>query len=243
MIIFPATDIIGGKAVRLTRGNYAEMTVYADDPLDMAKIFKSNGAKYLHAVDLEGARDGGTPNFDTVKRLIDKSGLNVEIGGGIRDMETVDKYLSAGAFRVILGTAALTDRDFLRAAVKKYGDRVAVGVDLKDGFVAIKGWTETSSVSGMDFIAELIEDGVSCVICTDISKDGVLGGTNEALYAEITKKFPTLNLVASGGISDIDTVKRLTGLGIYGAILGKAIYTGALSLADSVKASEAKNDN
>lgn len=241
MIIFPATDIIGGKAVRLTRGDYAQMTVYADDPLDMAKIFKDSGAEYLHAVDLEGARDGGTPNFDTVKRLIDKSGLKVEIGGGIRDMETVDKYLSAGAFRVILGTAALTDRDFLRTAVKKYGDRIAVGVDLKDGLVAIKGWTETSSVSGMDFIAELISDGVSCVICTDISKDGVLGGTNEALYAEITEKFPTLDLVASGGISDIDTVKRLTSLGVYGAILGKAIYTGALSLADSVK--EASYDN
>ena len=153
-------------------------------------------------------------------------------------METVDKYLSAGAFRVILGTAALTDREFLRTAVKKYGDRIAVGVDLKDGLVAIKGWTETSSVSGLDFIAELVRDGVSCVICTDISKDGVLGGTNEALYAEITEKFPTLDLVASGGISDIETVKRLTSLGIYGAILGKAIYTGALSLVESVKASE-----
>ena len=240
MIIFPATDIIGGKAVRLTHGDYNKMTVYADDPLEVALEFKKCGAKYLHAVDLEGARDGGTPNFDTVRRLIEGSGLLVEIGGGIRNMETVDKYMGAGAFRVILGTAALLDRDFLRAAVKKYGDAVTVGVDLKDGYVAIRGWTETSAVKGTDFIAELERDGVRTVICTDISKDGALSGTNEALYSELCSAFPSLQIVASGGISDIDTVKRLASIDVYGAILGKALYTGALSLKDSVEAAENK---
>ena len=234
MIIFPATDIIGGKAVRLTHGDYSKMTVYSDDPLDVALKFKECGAEYLHAVDLEGARDGGTPNFETVRRLIEKSGLKVEIGGGIRNTETVDKYMSIGAFRVILGTAALLDRDFLRKAVTKYGDAIAVGVDLKNGYVALHGWTQTSAVKGTDFIAELEKDGVRTVICTDISKDGALGGTNEELYTELSRAFPNVQLVASGGISDLDTVKRLTSLNIYGAILGKAIYTGALSLKDSV---------
>ena len=234
MIIFPATDIIGGKAVRLTRGDYAQMTVYSDDPVAVAKGFCAAGAEYLHAVDLEGARDGGTPNFKTVKRLANESGLKVEIGGGIRDMETVDKYIDAGVFRVILGTAALTDREFLKAAVKKYGDKIAVGVDLKNGYVAIKGWTETSSVSGMDFIGELVNIGVSVIICTDISKDGAMSGTNEELYREIGEKFPNLKLVASGGISNVDIVKRLNATGIYGAILGKAVYTGDIDLAEAI---------
>jgi len=234
MIIFPATDIIGGKAVRLTRGDYAQMTVYSDDPVAVAKGFREAGAEYLHAVDLEGARDGGTPNFDTVKQLADESGLKVEIGGGIRDMATVDKYIEAGVFRVILGTAALTDRDFLCAAVEKYGNKIAVGVDLKDGYVAIKGWTETSTVSGMDFIAELVKMGVSAIICTDISKDGAMSGTNEELYREIGEKFPNIDLTASGGISNIDIVKRLEKTGIYGAILGKAVYTGDIDLAEAI---------
>ena len=238
MIIFPATDIIGGKAVRLTHGDYNKMTVYSDDPLEVAKKFKERGAEYLHAVDLEGARDGGTPNFETVRRLIEKSGLKVEIGGGIRNMETVDKYMSAGAFRVILGTAALLDRDFLRSAVQKYRDAIAVGVDLRDGYVALHGWTQTSAVKGTDFIAELERDGVKTVICTDISKDGALSGTNEELYTNLTRAFPNMNIVASGGISDIESVKRLSSLNIYGAILGKAIYTGALSLKDSVTVSK-----
>ncbi len=234
MIIFPAIDIIGGKAVRLTRGDYAQMTVYSNDPVAVAKGFRAAGAEYLHVVDLEGARDGDTPNFKTVKELIDESGLKVEIGGGIRDMKTVDKYLDAGAFRVILGTAALTDRAFLADAVKKYGDCVCVGVDLKDGYVAIKGWTETSATTGMDFIAELIELGVSAIICTDVSKDGAMGGTNEELYREIGEKFPNMKLTASGGISNVEIVKRLNATGIYGAILGKALYTGDLDLADAI---------
>ena len=234
MHLFPAIDLFEGKAVRLLRGDYAQMTVYSDDPVAVAKSFREAGAEYLHAVDLEGARDGGTPNFDTVKRLVEESGLKVEIGGGIRDMETVDKYIDAGVFRVILGTAALTDREFLKAAVRKYGDKIAVGVDLKDGYVAIKCWTETSSVSGMDFIGELVNIGVSVIMCTDISQDGAMSGTNEELYREIGENFPNLKLVASGGISNVDIVKRLSTTGIYGAILGKAVYTGDIDLAEAI---------
>lgn len=238
MIIFPATDIIGGNAVRLTQGDYNKMTVYSNDPVVVALGFADDGAEYLHAVDLDGAKLGGTPNFDTICRLIAESTLKVEIGGGIRDIETVDRYINAGAFRVILGTAALTDPSFLRTAVTKHGGKVAVGVDLKDGYVAIRGWTELSNVKGTDFISRLAESGVETVICTDISKDGALSGTNEALYAELSEKFPKLNIVASGGISDIDTVKRLADLGLYGAILGKAIYTGMLSLKDAISVSK-----
>ena len=234
MIIFPATDIIGGKAVRLTRGDYAQMTVYSDDPVAVAKGFCAAGAEYLHAVDLEGARDGGTPNFKTVKRLANESGLKVEIGGGIRDMETVDKYIDAGVFRVILGTAALTDREFLKAAVKKYGDKIAVGVDLKNGYVAIKGWTETSSVSGMDFIGELGNIGVSVIICTDISKDGAMKGANHELYRTLSQRF-CMQIIASGGVSTIEDVERLAALDIHGAIVGKAYYTGAISLARAIE--------
>ena len=240
MNIFPAIDIIDGKAVRLVRGDYNQMTVYHNDPALVAQSFAGCGANYLHVVDLEGARDGSMPNLSVVEQIIQTSGTFVEIGGGIRNMETVDKYMGAGAFRVILGTAALLDRDFLRAAVKKYGDAVAVGVDLKDGYVAIRGWTETSAVKGTDFIAELERDGVRTVICTDISKDGALSGTNEALYSELCSAFPSLQIVASGGISDIDTVKRLASIDVYGAILGKALYTGALSLKDSVEVAENK---
>ncbi len=235
MFLFPATDIIDGKAVRLVRGDYNQMTVYDNDPVAVAKRFAACGAKYLHAVDLEGARDGNTPNLDTVKRLIDESGLQVEIGGGVRSMETVKKYIDAGAFRVIIGTAAVTDPDFLDAAIAAYGDKMAVGVDIRDGKVAIKGWTEVSALDCFDFCKTLVEKGVKTVICTDISKDGLLGGTNLALYAELVKAFPTLNITASGGVSSLDDVQKLNDMGLYGAILGKALYTGDLDLAAALK--------
>ena len=230
MYLFPATDIIGGKAVRLVRGDYNQMTVYDNDPVAVAKRFAACGAKYLHAVDLEGARDGNTPNLDTVKRLIDESGLLVEIGGGIRSMETVKKYIDAGAFRVIIGTAAVTDPDFLDAAIAAYGDKIAVGVDIRDGKVAIKGWTEVSALDCFDFCDTLVQKGVKTVICTDISKDGLLGGTNLELYAALVKAFPMLNITASGGVSSLDDVKKLDEMELYGAILGKALYTGDLDL-------------
>ena len=230
MILFPAIDLIGGKAVRLTKGDYAQMTVYSHDPVSVAQSFEAAGATHIHVVDLEGARDGSTPNFKTVCNILGATSLKLEIGGGIRDMQTVEKYLQAGAFRVILGTAALTDPDFLKQAVAAYGERIAVGADLRDGMVATHGWLETSKVTGTEFIRSMQEIGVRAIICTDISKDGVLGGTNRALYQSLQAQFPSMHFTASGGISDLETVKVLSRMQLYGAILGKALYTGALDL-------------
>ena len=235
MILFPAIDLIGGKAVRLTKGDYAQMTVYNDNPVAVAQSFEAAGATHIHVVDLEGARDGTTPNFETVSAIIRNTSLKLEIGGGIRDMQTVEKYLQAGAFRVILGTAALTDPDFLRAAVAKYGDKIAVGADLRDGMVATHGWLQTSGVTGAEFIRSMQEIGVRVIICTDISKDGVMGGTNRALYQSLQAEFPQMCFTASGGISDMETVKTLAEMHMYGAILGKALYTGAIDLADALR--------
>ena len=233
MNLFPATDIIGGKAVRLVKGDYDKMTIYGS-PLEIAKEFRRKGATYLHAVDLEGAKNGDTPNFDTVKKLIDESGLLVEIGGGIRTIETVKKYLDAGAFRVILGTAAVKDRNFLECAVKEYGEKIAVGVDIKDGYVAIKGWTEVSELECSEFCEYLQSIGVKTVICTDISKDGLLSGTNIELYRELSKNF-NIDIVASGGITSVDEVKILAEMKIYGAILGKSLYEGTIDLEEAIK--------
>ena len=235
MNIFPAIDLIDGKAVRLVRGDYAQMTVYSNNPVSVARSFAACGAKYLHVVDLEGARDGSTPNIETVKALIRESGLLVEIGGGIRSMETVKKYMDAGAYRVIIGTAAVTDPDFLDEALAAYGDRIAVGVDIRDGMVAIKGWTELSALTCFDFCEQLQKKGISTVICTDISKDGLLGGTNLSLYADMAKRFQ-LNITASGGVSTVGDVQRLAEMGLYGAILGKALYTGDLDLGAALQA-------
>ena len=234
MILFPAIDLIDGKAVRLIRGDYAQMTVYNDNPTEVAKGFERAGATHLHVVDLQGARDGGTPNFETVANIIKSTTLHVEIGGGIRDIETVEKYLDAGAFRVILGTAALTDPAFLREAVARFGDRIAVGADLRDGMIATHGWLNTSTVSGTEFIASMQEIGVRVIICTDISKDGVMGGTNRALYQSLQAEFPQMCFTASGGISDMETVKTLAEMHMYGAILGKALYTGAIDLREAI---------
>ena len=235
MILFPAIDLIGGKAVRLIKGDYAQMTVYSDNPVAVAQSFEAAGATHIHVVDLEGARDGTTPNFETVSAVIRNTSLKLEIGGGIRDMQTVEKYLQAGAFRVILGTAALTDPAFLRAAVAKYGDKIAVGADLRDGMVATHGWLQTSGITGAEFIRSMQEIGVRVIICTDISKDGVMGGTNRALYQSLQAEFPQMCFTASGGISDMETVKTLAEMHMYGAILGKALYTGAIDLADALR--------
>lgn len=233
MNIFPAIDLIGGKAVRLVKGDYAKVTVYSDDPAAVAKEFERAGAKYLHVVDLEGARDGSTANLDTIKKIIDTTSLFVEVGGGIRSMDTVEKYIEAGADRVIIGTAAVTDPEFLSAAIAKYPDKIAVGVDIKDGMVAIKGWVEKSELGCFEFCEKLSEMGVETVICTDISKDGLLSGTNLGLYSELSQKF-SMNITASGGVSSLDDVRRLAEMKLYGAILGKALYTGAIDLAAAI---------
>lgn len=234
MKIFPAIDLYEKKAVRLYKGRYDEMTVYSDDPLSVALDFEESGAEFIHLVDLEGARDGTTPNIDVVKRIVDNTDLFVEIGGGIRSMQTVDRYFEVGVDRVILGTAALTDEAFLKAALEKYGDKIAVGVDIKDGNVAIKGWVERSETDAFDFCAHLEELGVSTVICTDISRDGAMRGAAHELYRELSEKFK-MNFTASGGVAGIDDIKRLAALNLYGAIIGKAYYTGAISIREAVE--------
>ena len=229
MYIIPAIDLIDGKAVRLMKGDYDKVTVYNDNPAEVAKQFERDGAKLLHVVDLDGAKDGTTANFDTVAEIVKQTKLSVEIGGGIRDIERVKKYMDIGVDRVIIGTAAVTDPEFLREAVTLYGDKIVVGVDIKDGYVAIKGWLEVSKLSCFDFCENLAEMGVNTVICTDISKDGMMSGTNMELYRLLSEKFG-MNIIASGGVSSIEDVQELTEMGIYGAIVGKAIYTGAVDL-------------
>ena len=234
MNIFPAIDLFDKKAVRLYKGEYDKMTVYSDNPIEIIRDFENSGAKFAHVVDLQGAKSGGTENFEIIKNLVENSSLFIEVGGGIRNLETVKKYVDIGVKRVILGTAALLDRDFLQKAVDEYGDKIAVGVDIKDGFVAIKGWTEKSSVLAFDFLKDLADLGVKTVICTDISRDGAMIGTNHELYEKMAKTL-SLDVIASGGVSSIDDVKRLTKLGIYGAIIGKAYYTKAIDLKEAIE--------
>ena len=240
MELFPAIDLIGGCAVRLVKGDYTQKTVYSDNPAEVAKSFAAAGAKYLHVVDLEGAKDGGTPNLETIKNIVENGGLLVEVGGGIRSEEVIQKYLDAGVFRVILGTAAVQNPAFLEDMVQKYGEKIAVGVDIKDGMVAIKGWTEVSAESCFDFCEKLQKIGVKTIICTDISKDGLLSGTNLELYKELSEKF-SVDIVASGGVTTLDDVKKLAEMGMYGAILGKALYTGNIDLKAAVELTKGGN--
>ena len=234
MLIFPAIDLVKGQAVRLFKGDYEQMTVYSDKPWEIAEDFVRCGAPHIHIVDLEGAKDGGTPNFETVKRIKEASGAFCEIGGGIRTMEVVDKYIAAGLDRVILGTAAVQDEAFVKKSVEKYGDKIAVGVDIKDGKVAIKGWLEKSEYDAFEFCEKMQSIGVKTLICTDISKDGAMQGTNRQLYKELSERF-AMNITASGGVSSIEDVKYLNELGIYAAIIGKAYYTGAIDLKEAAQ--------
>jgi phosphoribosylformimino-5-aminoimidazole carboxamide ribotide isomerase len=233
MNIIPAIDLIGGKAVRLVKGDYDKVTVYSDDPAAVAESFERAGAKYLHVVDLDGAKDGTTANFETIKRIIERTGLSVEVGGGIRTLDRVRQYIDVGVDRVIIGTAAVTDPDFLSEAVRLYGEKIVVGVDIKDGFVAIKGWLEVSALSCKEFCNKLEALGVNTIICTDISKDGMMSGTNRELYRELYDEFE-LNIIASGGVSSMEDIAVLSNMGLFGAIVGKAIYTGVINLSDAI---------
>ena len=236
MYIFPAIDLYDGKAVRLYKGDYRQMTVYSENPIEIARDFEAAGAKHIHMVDLEGARDGSTPNLSIVADVAQNTSLFVEIGGGIRDMEAVETYLSAGVSRVILGTAAVSDEAFLRAAVERYGEKIAVGADVKDGYIAIKGWLEQSAYTLEAFMEKMQSIGVSTIICTDISKDGAMKGTNRELYRELSEKF-RMNIVASGGVSTLEDVQALSAMDLYGAIIGKAYYTGAINLKEAIEVS------
>lgn len=234
MLIFPAIDLFGGKAVRLFKGDYAQMTVYSDDPPQIGEAFKACGAGQIHIVDLEGAKSGSTPNFETIRAIKERTGLFCQVGGGIRSMETIDRYLSAGIDRVILGTAAVTDPDFAERAVKKYGEKIAVGVDIKEGFAAIRGWEEKSALTAKELCGKMQRIGVRTLICTDISKDGAMQGTNHALYAQLMRELD-MQIIASGGVSSLEDVKRLREAELYGAIIGKAWYTGAIDLREAIE--------
>ena len=234
MYIFPAIDLYEGKAVRLYKGDYAQMTVYSENPVAVAEDFAAQGAKFLHLVDLEGAKSGTTPNLETVKRIVSSTDLFTEVGGGVRSMETIEAYLEAGVRRVILGTAAVTDEDFLYRATRNFGERIAVGADIKDGKIAIRGWTEKSDLTADAFCRRMEQLSVETIICTDVSKDGAMMGANHALYRMLSEEFD-MQIIASGGVSSIEDVRRLADLGLYGAIIGKAYYTGAISLSEAIE--------
>ena len=237
MQIFPAIDLYGGQAVRLYQGDYDQMTVYDPEPLNTVQRFEQAGASHLHLVDLEGAKTGQTTNLPTIEKITARTGLFVEVGGGIRTMDTIRRYLDAGVRRVILGTAAVTDPDFTARAVAEYGDKIAVGADLKDGKVAIKGWLETSQDGWETFFDRMQQLGVKTIICTDISRDGAMRGTNRALYRTLAARYP-MDIIASGGVSSLEDIRALKEAGVAGAIIGKAYYTGAIDLAQAVSLGE-----
>ena len=237
MKIFPAIDLYDNKAVRLFKGDYAQMTVYSNDPVAVAKAFEEKGAKYIHVVDLAGAKVGKPVHLQIVSRIASETGLFIEIGGGIRNMETVDAYLSAGASRVILGTAAVENQAFLREAIAKHGEKIAVGADVSDGRIAVKGWLEKSAYTLDEFLEKMQALGVKTVICTDVSKDGAMKGTNRELYARLSKEYE-LDIIASGGVSSLDDIHALTNAGVYGAIIGKAYYIGAIDLTEAIKVAQ-----
>ena len=234
MLIYPAIDLYEGKAVRLYKGDYAQMTVYNNDPALVAADFQEKGAACIHMVDLEGAKSGTTPNLATVCRVKEQTGLFCQVGGGIRSMEVVSRYLDAGLDRVILGTAAVSDPDFAKAAVDAYGEKIAIGVDIKDGFVAVKGWTEKSSLEAFAFCRQMESIGIRTLICTDISKDGAMQGPNAQLYERLSQELG-MQIIASGGVSSIADIERLSALKLHGAIVGKAYYTGAVDLRQAIE--------
>ncbi len=234
MKLFPAIDLYEKKAVRLLHGDYEKMTVYSDDPLSVAHRFAELGAAHIHLVDLEGAKHGTTPNIDIIKQITKNTSLFVEVGGGIRNMETATRYIESGVRRIILGTAAVTDEDFLRQAIKEFGECVAVGVDLMNGYVAVKGWTESGGIRADDFCRKLQTLGIRNIICTDISRDGAMRGANLALYRELSEKFD-MDITASGGVSSLEDIRELRKMELYGAIIGKAYYTGALDLRQALE--------
>lgn len=237
MDIFPAIDLKDGRAVRLTQGDYSRVQVFDDDPVAVAQSFARQGAKFLHVVDLDGAKDGTLSNYDTIAKIMRTVDLFVEIGGGIRDEKRVASYLSLGVGRVILGTAALRDPAFLTRMAARYGAQIAVGVDAKNGFVATDGWLHVSTTDSVAFCKQMRADGISNIIYTDIAKDGAMQGTNLEIY-RVLSAIEGLHITASGGIASLAEITALRDMGVSAAIVGKAIYLGALTLADVLCAAE-----
>ena len=237
MIILPAIDLYDKKAVRLYKGDYAQMTVYSDNPLSVAQDFVLCGADHIHLVDLQGAKSGKPENMEIIDEIASKMPLFIEVGGGIRSLDTVKAYLDHGVGRVILGTVAVENPDFTANLVVKYGDKIAVGADAKDGYIAIKGWVEKSTLTIEKFFEQMQAIGVKTVICTDISRDGAMKGTNLSLYRELKKSFG-INVIASGGVSSMEDIVALKQMDAYGAIIGKAYYEGAIDLKRAVEISK-----
>ena len=235
MILYPAIDLFDGQAVRLRQGNYDDMTVYDRDLEALAARMRDAGATHLHMVDLEGARNGSTANLKLIERIAAGSGLFIELGGGIRSMETIRRYLDCGISRTILGTAAVENGALLCEALETYGEQIAVGVDLKDGYVAVRGWEQKSAWTAEEFFRHLTELGVRTVICTDISRDGAMRGTNRELYRRLSAQCK-VDITASGGVSTLEDIRALRAMGLYGAIVGKAYYTGAVRLPEALEA-------
>ncbi|WP_100012186.1 1-(5-phosphoribosyl)-5-[(5-phosphoribosylamino)methylideneamino]imidazole-4-carboxamide isomerase [Lentibacillus sediminis] len=227
MILFPAIDIKDGKCVRLTQGDYNKEKIYSDDPAEVARKWEDLEASYLHLVDLDGAKSGKSANDSAIKTIANKSSLPVQVGGGIRSMSVIEDYLTAGIARVIIGTAAISDKSFLREALKQYGGKIAVSIDARGGYVATDGWTETSTTKAVNLIQELETLGVETIIYTDILKDGMLQGPNFA-ELEAVNQSTTMNVIASGGVTSLENIQRLKQMGLYGAIIGKALYDGTL---------------
>lgn len=233
MKIFPAIDIINGKAVRLTQGDYNKMTVFSDNPVEVAKEFENKGARYIHLVDLDGAKRGSLENIDTVSKIVKETKLFVEIGGGIRNKERIEKYLDLGVARVILGTAAVNDFEFLKKSVNQYKEKIVLGVDAKDGLVAINGWEEKTNIDSFEFCKKARDIGVKTVIYTDIAKDGAMQGTNIEAFKRLVK-IEGLDIIASGGVSNLDDLKKLKEINVDGAIIGKALYLGVIDLKEAL---------
>ena len=234
MKLYPAIDLRGGQAVRLYQGDYDQMTVYNPAPVAQAKDFAAAGAKYLHVVDLDGAKDGQAVNFATIQSITAAGDLFVEVGGGIRDQQRIEDYLALGVGRCILGTIAVRDFDFTARMARTYGDRIVVGVDMKDGYVAVSGWKEVTPEPGLDFCRRCADAGVKALIVTDISRDGTMQGTNMQLYRDLLT-IPGVEITASGGIARMEELAQLQDMGCHAAILGKSIYTGAIDLAEAVR--------
>lgn len=227
MIIFPAIDILKGKCVRLIQGDYNQEKIYGDSPVDMAKKWEAKGAEYIHIVDLDGAKSGDSINKSVIKEIAENVNIPVQVGGGIRSLEIISFYLNSDVSRVIIGTAAIQDPDFLKEAVKKFGDKIAVSLDARNGFVATDGWTDTSEVKAIDLVKQLEKIGVQTIVYTDIAKDGMLQGPNLEEQQAINEA-TSMDVIASGGVTTKEDVDNLQALDMYGTIIGKALYDGKL---------------
>ncbi len=236
MRIYPAIDIKDGKCVRLFKGKFDDVTVYGDNPAQMAKKWESLGAEFIHVVDLDGALAGDSVSAEAIKSICDSVNVSVQTGGGVRALEDIEKRLSWGVKRVILGTVAVNDPDFVKNAIKNFGaDSIVVGIDAKDGYAATHGWEKVSKISAVEFAKNMQDIGVKTIVYTDIATDGTLGGSNVAAMREMALAVPQIDVIASGGIGSMQDILALDGSGVGGVIVGKALYTERVNLKEAIE--------